>query len=199
MKEDYLWDKTGEDPEIERLETALQMFRYTETSPPALPAKIFPFERKTPRSFFRLAFAFAACAALVIICLGVWFQFSHKKIEVAKDSSETIAPPVVEKVSDKTPVEKQTNLIARKIEQSKQSDERKIIKIRKVIPAAAFHNKTIAQNIKVKKPIVRLTKEEKYAYNQLMLALSITSSKLKLVEDKIYGVEEPKNVLENGR
>lgn len=52
MKEDYLWDKTGvADPEIERLENALAVFRYQEAEPPALPAKIVPFERKTPRGF----------------------------------------------------------------------------------------------------------------------------------------------------
>ena len=43
MNEDYLWDKTGEDPEIEKLENALQVFRYKETAPPALPAKALPF------------------------------------------------------------------------------------------------------------------------------------------------------------
>ncbi len=36
MKEDYLWDKTGENHEIERLENALKMFRYKETAPPSL-------------------------------------------------------------------------------------------------------------------------------------------------------------------
>ena len=38
-----------------------------------------------------------------------------------------------------------------------------------------------------------LTEEEKYAYGQLMLALSITGSKLKIVKDTINGVEEIEN------
>ena len=36
---------------------------------------------------------------------------------------------------------------------------------------------------------VKLTNEEKFAYNQLMLALSITGSKLKLVQDTIDRIE----------
>ena len=122
MKEDYLWNKTGSaDPEIERLENALAVFRYVETEPPALPAKIIPFERKTPGSFFRLAFAFAACAAFVIISLGVWLQFSNKNFEVAKDPTKTIAPPIIEKVADETSAAKPNDLIVRKVEVPKQS------------------------------------------------------------------------------
>ncbi len=66
MKEDYLWNKTGNDPEIEKLENALKAFRYQETAPPALPAKIIPFETKTSRGFFRLAFAFTAFATVLV-------------------------------------------------------------------------------------------------------------------------------------
>ncbi len=199
MKEDYLWDKTGEDPEIQRLENALQVFRYKETAPPALPAKIIPFERKISRRFFRLAFAFAACAAFVIVSLSVWLQISSEKIEVAKDSTETTAPQISKKVSDEIADEKPDDLIVKKVEVPKQSAEQKIIKVRKLVPASVRQNKPIAQNIQVEKPTDKLTKDEKYAYDQLMLALSITSSKLKLVEEKIYGVEETKNILENER
>jgi hypothetical protein len=199
MKEDYLWDKTGEDPEIQKLENALQVFRYKEIAPPALPAKIIPFERKTPRKFFRLAFAFAGCAAFVVVSLGVWLQISSETNEVAKDSTETTAPLVSKKVSDEIADEKPDDLIVKKVEVPKQFAEQKITKVRRLVPAIVRQNKTIAQNVQVKKPTVKLTKDEKYAYDQLMLALSITSSKLKLVEEKIYGVEDAKNILENRR
>ena len=199
MKEDYLWDKTGADPEIQRLENALRMFRYKETAPPALPAKIIPFERKTPRKFFRLAFAFAACAAFVIVSLGVWMQFSSEKIEVAKDSTETTAPQISKKVSDEIADEKLDDLIDKKVEVPKQSAEQKIIKVRKVVQPIVRQNKLIARNVEVKKPTVRLTKEEKFAYDQLMLALSITSSKFKLVKDKVEGVEMGSIVRTNGQ
>ena len=200
MKEDYLWDKTGAvDPEIERLENALAVFRYQETQPPALPAKIIPFERKTPRGFFRLAFAFAACAAFVIVSLSVLFQFSGKKIEVAKVSTETIAPQAVEKVLDQAPVKNTDDFIVERGKSLKQPAERKIIKVSKVVQPVARQNKLIAQNGEVKKPTVILTKEEKFAYDQLMLALSVTSSTFKKVKDKVEGVEEKNAVLENRR
>ena len=201
MKEDYLWDKTGAvDPEIERLEKALAVFRYQETEPPALPAKIIPFERKAPpRGFFRLAFGFAVCAAFVIISLGVWFQFSVNKIEVAKDSTEAFAPQIAAKISDETPVVKPDDLIVKKVETTQQSVGRNIIKIKKSVPANVRQYKLLARNVEIKKPTVVLTKDEKYAYDQLMLALSITSSKLKLVKDKVEGVEEQNAVRKNGR
>lgn len=200
MKKDYLWDKSGAaDPEIERLENALAVFRYVETEPPALPAKIIPFERKTPRGFFRLAFAFAACAALVMVSLGVWFQSAGKKTEAAKDLIETIAPQVIGKVSDTTPVTKPDEKIFEKIKIPKQSVARNVVKIRKTVPAIAHQNKAIARNIAIKKPTVKLTKEEKYAFDQLMLALSVTSSTFKKVKDKVEGVEEKNVVRKNGR
>jgi hypothetical protein len=40
---------------------------------------------------------------------------------------------------------------------------------------------------------VALTDEERYAYNRLMLALSITGSKLKLVRDTIDQIETGKS------
>ncbi len=199
MKEDYLWDKTGEDPEIERLENALAVFRYQGSEPPALPAKIIPFERKTPRGFFRLAFALAACAAFVIFSAGVWFQFSGGKTEIVKDSTATNAPPVVEKIAEETPVTQSDDSIVKKVAMPKQFVERNLVKIKKPVPAIVRQNKLIARNVEVKKPTVKLTKEEKYAYDQLMLALSVTSSTFKKVKDKVEGVEEKNIVRKDGR
>ena len=75
MKEDYLWDKTGENAEIEMLENALQAFRYQETAPPALPAKVLPFKKEHSRKFFHFAMVAAACLGFGLFALGVWVQF----------------------------------------------------------------------------------------------------------------------------
>lgn len=199
MQEDYLWDKTGTDPEIERLENSLLAFRYQPITPPALPAKIVPFERKTPRNFFRLSLAFASCAALIVICLGVWFQFSGEKFEVVKDSVKTIVAPVEEKVSVELPAEKSDSSANKKVAIPKRTVESKIVKVRKFVSPNIRPSQTIARRETSEKPAVRLTKDEKYAYDQLMLALSITGSKLKLVKDKVDGVAEKTAVLENAR
>jgi len=201
MKKDYLWDKTGEDPEIKRLEDALKMFRYQETAPPALPAKIPPFAEKAPRQFFRFrfAFAFAAGAAVVLILFGVWFQTLSGKIAVVNESAETTAPPIKNAEQDDLLVNKPDILPIKKIEAAQQIDKPNIVKIRQSVPVNFRRNKTIAKNTEIKKPTVALTKAEKYAYDQLMLALSITSSKLKIVKDKIDGIEEQNAVLKDGR
>jgi hypothetical protein len=202
MKEDYLWDKTGQDPEIEQLEIALQTFRYQETVPPdlpALPAKVLRLAEKTPRRTFRLAFAFAACAAIFVVALGVWFQISTNKIEITKDSAETSAPQLDTKISDVNPPEKQEDFIVESVKTPKPFVKQYIIKPRTAVQAKVRQNNLTARNAPIKKPAVKLTTEEKYAYDQLMLALAITGSKLKLVTDKIEKTEEPNITSKNER
>jgi hypothetical protein len=201
MKNDYLWDKTGEDPEIERLENALQAYRYKETMPPALPAKVIPFKKESPRKVFPFALATAACLAFGVIALGIWFQILRNNIEVKKDLAETTKPQIDKATSDILPDKKPDDLAVkesvikddskmRKVERLKQSPPQKILKIRKTVQSPAVRlQENKPQNIKHSKPDVRLTKEEQYAYNQLMIALSFTSSKLKLVKDKVEGME----------
>ncbi len=213
MKEDYLWNKTGNDPEIEKLENALKAFRYTEIAPPGLPAKIIPFEKKSPRGFsFRLSFAFTSLAAIAVVCFGAWFQFSDVETEIAKDSPKIIALPSAENVERGIPAEKTSDFAVKDIETPKKTDERKAVKIKKIVPQIVRREKAAmrsveikkvseltAQNREVKQPEIKLTKEEKYAYDQLMLALSVTSSKLRLVKDKIEGIEDRNAVLEEGQ
>ena len=217
MKQDYLWDKTGEDPEIEKLENALLAFRYQETELPALPAKIIPFEQQSTRKFFRffrLSFAFASFASLVTVSFGVWFLFSSGKTEIASNTTQTEAAQTVGTVANENQIKKRDefaikdNLAVKDIdlsigkgEVSKQSVERKTLKVKNITPGTARKNKeiTIAEKTEAKSSTVKLTKDEKYAYDQLMLALSITSSKLKLVKDKVEGVEEQSASLDKSR
>ncbi len=205
MKEDYLWNKTGNDAEIERLENALKSFRYQEDAPPALPSKIVPFKVKNRSGFFNLILSFGALAAVAIICFGVWLYFSKKTVETAKDLPQ-ITEPAINQISPLTietkmptnPQAKQTE----KIETPKQPITRQFDAVKKIVPQVANRNNSAARNfearvrnepnarkIETPKPAVKLTKEETYAYNQLLLALSITGSQLKLVKDKIDAAE----------
>ena len=195
MKKDYLWDKTGEDAEIERLENALKAFRYQETAPPVLPSPVFAAEKEKPRRFFQLGFAFAAFAAVVVICFAVWFQVSP----VIKNIAETNAPKRDDKVADKA-ITKEPEVAPVKVIESKQHFSRpNVIKTRQKAAPVIRPNKLSARNNKLKEPAETLTAEEKYAYNQLMLALSITGSSLKLVKDKVQGIEEKTAVLETAK
>lgn len=199
MKEDYLWDKTGKDPEIERLEIALQTFRYRETAPPAIAAKILPFKEKSAQRIFPFAIAAAACIAFAVISLGVWFQILSNKTEVKKELAKTAEPQNNALFSTAETVINTDDLKIKAIEKPKLNEERRVKKINKItfVKSPQKHLKT--QNIKARKANIVLTKEEQYAYNQLMLALSITSSKLKLVKDKVEGTNEKTVVRQKGR
>ncbi|HLL99831.1 MAG TPA: hypothetical protein VK400_02145 [Pyrinomonadaceae bacterium] len=212
IKEDYLWDKTGEDADIETLENALQVFRYKETAPPELPAKVLPFRKEepkpAPRRIFSFAVAAAACLAFGVIALGVWLQILNNSVQVnqanltEKAEPEIVLPPepqqasIVPKSVD-SPVDNAGNL--------KQSSARKPVAARRnaplAVPVKISQKIAKTRNAKAAKPnVARLTKEEQYAYDQLMLALSIAGSKFKLVKDKIDGgAEEKTDVLANGQ
>jgi hypothetical protein len=191
MKEDYLWDKTGEDPDIEKLENALAVFRYKETAPPELPAKVLPFRKDEPRlqrRIFSYAVAAAACLAFGIIALGVWLQVLNNNSQVGADLTETVKPEIV-MPTPKTPVGDPDVLPVENVENAKRFPARKIIATRRNVPVNIRRKETKVRNTKATKPDEKLTKEEQYAYDQLMLALSITSSKFKLVKDKVEGTE----------
>lgn len=191
MNEEYLWDKTGEDAETEKLENALKAFRYRETAPPALPAKQLIFEEKPPRRrWFPFVFAFAASAALILLAFVFLFNSSTNQIEEAKTSNEIIAPNLKEKTTAEIPVETTKIAPTEKVETAKTKVQPKTVKTRQTVQLTKSATKTIARKTEAKKPSVKLTDEEKYAYDQLMLALSITGSKLKIVQDKIQNVDE---------
>lgn len=195
MNEDYLWDKTGEDPEIEKLENALAVFRYKETAPPELPAKVLPFKKKdAPRSFVRYAYAAAACALFAAISFGVLLHYSNNKTGDAAAEVTAIYTP---QNNFDSPTATFLPLIE-KSRATKEDSKPKIVKARKIVSPKAVQNKFLARNVKQAKPDA-LTTEEKYAYNQLMLALSITGSKLRLVSDKIEGTEKQNAVNKDGR
>jgi hypothetical protein len=147
------------------------------------------------------------------IALGVWLQVLRNSIEDNQNTIAMVKPQPEERLpqnqpsADTTKVKTSESAPVQKIDNPKQSSERKFVQVSRTSPNLVnppLMNKpqreTKAQNIKAVKPDVRLTKEEQYAYNQLMLALSFTSSKLKMVKDKVEGIEEePTPVRKEGR
>lgn len=196
MKEDYLWDKTGNDPEVEKLENLLLHFRHGGANPPVVvSAAISPVAETPKRKLFRLSFAFASFAVLTLISLGLWLQFNDQNPETEALFSGTSAtdekaipddgPTTADSagnISKPEPIEAPQFASANEREARKRSYAR--------IPKRNSRQ-AVRQN---PEPAV-LTDEEKYAYNQLMLALSITSSKLKYVKDAIESVDKPQVIL----
>ena len=193
MNEDYLWDKTGDDPEIERLENVLAVFRYQEAEAPVLPlANITPFVEQTPRRRFAFAFAFAAISTAVIL-LSVWFQISGVKVGSEKDLNATVPLQIISETRDETKINKIDASRLERVESVNQSSRGNLTSVRRPTALITRQNKTTAKTLANKNRAVALTSEEKYAYGQLMLALAITSSKLRIVQDTITRIEDGKN------
>jgi len=75
MKDDYLWDGSGEpDPEIQKLETALARFRHNQPAPAFEQLAQIP-QVKVRKRFFNLRFSFqlAAVAATLVIAATVFY------------------------------------------------------------------------------------------------------------------------------
>ena len=101
MKEDYLWDRSGEpDPEVEHLERVLGKLRYQPT--PVSPALRSQLTRR-PAAWMKLA---AIAAAILVILAGLWiFKVQQRVVaptEVVSKSGEE--PPKEEKQPDIQPL-----------------------------------------------------------------------------------------------
>lgn len=192
MKDDYLWNKTGKDSEIKKLENTLQIFRCQENQPPQISNKVISFKKESPRKLFPVFRALAASIILTFALVGIWF-YSNSKTEIAqtktvenviqnddskkRNSIESIEPEkaVIETISTNEKPEI-------KIEKPKSKIQKQNFRVQKLI----YKPKAKTQ----KNETVKLTEEEKEAYEKLMLALSITSSKLKIVKDKVQNTDE---------
>lgn len=179
MNEDYLWNRTGTDAGIEDLERKLAPFRLKATEAPrAVPVSEAPSRR---RFGFRLAFAglsFASvlAAAFVFLIGGSALtdpgQLSVKMenapsrvpaVEIPKAPTASAVPEALRTAVNKRPVARR---VAKRIE-------------REPIPVSA--------EVPAEDQMAMLTREEREAYDKLMLALSVTSSSLKLVQAKADG------------
>lgn len=191
MENDYLWDKTGEDEEIEQLENALRSFRYQPTSAPILPVKVLQVEEKSRFSFFANYFRFAmagfACLAILLVSVGIYLRVSNDKVVNVADLSQPIVTPIkvdiLNSPPDIAPIIKTPTITQPVVKKSVTSTFEPTVKPTKV----AFRQS--APKVKTNK-IIKLTTEEKDAFEKLMLALSITGETLKEVKDKANSIEE---------
>lgn len=181
MKEDYLWDRTGDDAVIEDLEQRLGIFRYAGAEPPELPAKLLKVHSGPKFVFFPLRLAFGAALTFAVLAAVVWVSLPESDSELAAHLPRR-SPDVVSSAPLEAPA----------ITRAEAGPEVKpsMIKARFAEPARAARSISKVHKSAAKPRPVRLSSEEKYAYDQLMLALSITSSKLNIVKEKIDGIDE---------
>jgi hypothetical protein len=167
MKDDYLWDRSGEpEAEVQELEEILGALRY-QPQPLELP-------RDTPasRPFFSLvasrlapSLAIAATLALVLFALGLWLGIQRRQ--------QPEQPVLVEKAA--TPRPEQPILAAgRGTDQTDQA-----VNIR---AAGTKHPEPRRRSNSVL--LARRQQEGKAAKDQLLLALRLASAKLNFAQRK---------------
>jgi len=179
MKEDYLWDKTGEpDPEIQELEQVLGALRY-QPRPLEIPAGLAPGRRST---FLPRLLTIAATVAVMLLGAGLWFGLRPARTgQIAgvenkpaiTGSGPEIKPPVLPKIPF-TPAP-----VAPAVPDEKQIRQR-------VNPGALSREVVAGHRPRLNTP--KLTSQEleeaQAAKEQLMLALRVASSKLNFAQKK---------------
>ena len=169
MKDNYLWDRSGEgDAEIEELENLLGTLRY-QPQPLEIPAG---FQVARRRTFFP-ALAIAAAIALVAAGLGLWLNFNRRPAQEneVKRITETDQKRTVERQSENKP----DNRLARtsapeKIRKASSTGDRNFVVV----------NKTHRHRIETAKP--QLSPAEIAEKEQVLTALRLVSAKLNLAQ-----------------
>lgn len=179
MKDDYLWNKTGEpDAEIQHLERVLGQMRYRRTAQSLPPIEI---KRTRPR-FVSKTLAMAAGAAFVALALGAFIllqqQLKHQPsralamVNLPQQTLEASDGPVIEVKS----IQEQPN----KPVTIKASDREPKL-------AASLMRR---RNIKRSREAYMLEREQAaglMAKEQLIKALQITSRNLDSIQKKVKG------------
>jgi vacuolar-type H+-ATPase subunit H len=225
MNKDYLFDKTGEDAEIQKLENLLQSFRPEKTTAPKIPAENVVVFRK-PRKTFRYAFAIAA-SLLITFTLGFFLlNIGRKDLQDASLSKNNAPETINQARKSNNQAEETINQARENNNQARESanegresvnqareainEGRKTInRTPKTINEArkiVFTTQNIGKYTQNKQKSIKkvpqiinetLTDEEKFAYEQLKLALSITGTNLKTVKEKIDNKEAETSALNN--
>ena len=173
MKDDYLWDRSGQpDPEIQQLEEVLGELRY-EPRPLEIPADL-----KTGRQRFNL-FASAAAVAMIALALGAWLTLQKQNIPVAKAPQPQ--PAEVRTVTPEEP--KRTAVVAPATETVAVVKEspRRIVRVKS-------HRARTPRTPKLSSEELA---EAVAAKDRLMMALRLASSKLNYAQKKAQGSNPP--------
>jgi hypothetical protein len=174
MKDEYLWEKTGDDAEIKRIEDVLSVYRYRETAPPAV---IVPVGRSWIRTW-RFPFAVAGFAVVLLI-VGIGFNVP---IGSEGDDVTFIYHPSATQEAPQT--------VEPEIPESQPRPASPGPRIRREIDPTTVSMPRPRTTRTQKNRTVVLTKQERDAYQQVLLALSISSAKINIVRDTINGVDK---------
>ena len=180
MKEDYLWDKTGEpDPEIQELERVLGALRY-QPRPLEIPAGLAPARKNT---FAPRLLAIAATIAIMLLGVGLWFGL--QKTQTQPVNAVKSKPLPTGSDPQTVAVQPSPESIPKPIVSS--TDPKEKPNLHRVNPGSVSHQ--FATNRRPKLNTPQLTpderKEAEAAKEQLMLALRVASTKLNFAQKKV--------------
>jgi len=162
----------------------LSVYRFEAGRPPTLPENppgVWSF------GWLRLSFAAGAVAVAVVAGLLAYGRIEklldHRagRPEISDNSRPATANPPVNVMPANPSVEQPI------------SEARPPRKVQPTPQQIAYSRPRVSPHLVARsKPPVTLTKEEQYAYDQLRVALFITGSKLKVVQDTIDRVDDKK-------
>lgn len=175
MKDDYLWDKTGEaDPQIEHLERVLGQMRGQREAPKDLMRAFDAIPRTRPRAFSK-ALLIAASLAFALLTLAVFASLQREARQARATALAMLSP-----VPTEQPLAPVNNAAIK--------DEQRPVEVSTATsrqrPAFASGRRGAARN-----PVASATEraEGLMAKEQLLKALEITSSNLNVVQKKVQG------------
>jgi|SRR5688572_12386363 len=169
MKDDYLWNRSGEpDPEVQQLEEILGELRY-EPRPLEIPADL-----KTGGSRFNF-YAIAAAVAMIALGLGAWLAIQKQGTQVATGPQSRPA-----KVRTVTPDDSKPEAVvaaAKEITPAEPPINRRPVRVKshrsRTTRTPGLSSEEIAEAVAAK--------------DQLMMAMRLTSSKLNYAQKKAQG------------
>lgn len=189
MKNDYLWDKTGEpDPEVQQLEQVLGTLRY-QPRPLDIPGHLAPGQK---RAFFPRLLAIAATIAVMLLGVGLWFGLQRQQTsEVSKDGIK----PVTTNGGNQTAVlaPNTDNRPAATLPSIGRGDEPIRHRVdRGVLSRDLARSRRPALN--TPELAAEERKEAEAAKEQLMLALRVASSKLSFAQKKAQEINSENQI-----
>lgn len=183
MKDDYLWDKSGEaDPEIEHLERVLGSLRSRRSAEDLMPA-FKNLQRTRPRNLSKLM-AIAAALTFTALALGAFafIQRESKRQETGGQPIAMVSPVPTETAG--TAAEPALTNTPKQDEEQTPAVEVSITKPKRT--AIETRRRTVNRSLEATVH-EREQAEGLMAKEQLIKALEITSSKLSFVQKKVKG------------
>jgi len=186
MNGDYLINKEGNDFEVEQLESLLSEFRI-DPVPPSMSRIGYQEQRSTFRRF-KMSFALGLVSICVVL-LAAGYLFMN--VSINRDAREratlSLTPaPVLDNTADAELPDIRKDVV----EQSK-SQFRHEHHVRKLASSRIKRSRPVGRETAGSRQ--KLTPEERYAYQQVKLALFIASTKIKIVQNTIDRVDEVNN------